>query len=113
MGRLPERDADGDGIAETRSVFLKDLNSPFGMALIGNDLYVAATDALLRFFDIEAASTLQAPLAPATVAPAAIARPWTSVRREIIDSGSRCTSRVITSSQCMRRPVDPVRRPSS
>jgi glucose/arabinose dehydrogenase len=43
------RDADGDGAAETRSVFLEGLNSPFGMALVGNDLYVANTDALLRF----------------------------------------------------------------
>ena len=43
------RDADGDGIAETRSVFLEKLNSPFGMALVGRDLYVADTDAVLRF----------------------------------------------------------------
>ena len=43
------RDSDGDGTAETRSVFLQGLNSPFGMALIGHDLYVANTDALLRF----------------------------------------------------------------
>ena len=43
------RDADGDGIAETRSVFLQGLSSPFGMALIGNDLYVANTDAVVRF----------------------------------------------------------------
>ena len=43
------RDADGDGVAETRTVFLKDLNSPFGMALIGDDLYVANTDAVVRF----------------------------------------------------------------
>ncbi len=43
------RDADGDGIAETRSVFLQGLNSPFGMALVGHDLYVANTDALMRF----------------------------------------------------------------
>jgi len=48
--------------------------------------------------------------APTIVAPAAIARPWTSVRREMIDSGSRCTSRVIISSQYERRPVDPARR---
>ena len=40
------RDADGDGIAETRSVFLKGLNSPFGMALVGHDFYVANTDAV-------------------------------------------------------------------
>ena len=43
------RDADGDGVAETRSVFLKDLNSPFGMALVGQYLYVANTDAVMRF----------------------------------------------------------------
>ena len=44
------RDADGDGVAEVRSVFLEGLNSPFGMALIGRDFYVADTDALMRFF---------------------------------------------------------------
>ena len=43
------RDADGDGVAETRSVFLEGLNSPFGMALVGEDLYVANTDAVMRF----------------------------------------------------------------
>src|SRR5688500_3043397 len=43
------RDADGDGVAETRSIFLHGLNSPFGMALVGNDLYVADTDAVVRF----------------------------------------------------------------
>jgi glucose/arabinose dehydrogenase len=43
------RDADGDGVAETRSVFLEGLNSPFGMALVGEDLYVANTDAVVRF----------------------------------------------------------------
>ena len=43
------RDTDGDGVAETRTVFLKGLNSPFGMALIGNDFYVANTDAVMRF----------------------------------------------------------------
>ena len=43
------RDADGDGIAETRSVFLEGLNSPFGMALVGNDFYVADSDAIVKF----------------------------------------------------------------
>ncbi|AMQ81942.1 MULTISPECIES: sorbosone dehydrogenase family protein [Pseudomonas] len=43
------RDADHDGMAETRTVFLQNLNSPFGMTLVGNDLYVADTDRLLRF----------------------------------------------------------------
>jgi glucose/arabinose dehydrogenase len=43
------RDADGDGKAETRSVFLENLNSPFGMALVGNDFYVANSDAIMKF----------------------------------------------------------------
>src|SRR4051812_14024996 len=43
------RDADGDGLAETRSVFISGLNSPFGMALVGDDFYVADTDAILKF----------------------------------------------------------------
>ena len=43
------RDTDGDGVADLRSVLLEGLNSPFGMALVGNDLYVANSDAVLRF----------------------------------------------------------------
>ena len=43
------RDADGDGVAEMRTTFLQNLNSPFGMALVGNNLYVADTDKILRF----------------------------------------------------------------
>jgi glucose/arabinose dehydrogenase len=42
------RDADGDGRAEVRSVFLQNLNSPFGMALVGNELFIANTDALVK-----------------------------------------------------------------
>ncbi len=43
------RDADGDGIAETRAVLLDSLHSPFGMALVGRTLYVANSDAVVRF----------------------------------------------------------------
>jgi len=43
------RDADNDGVAEERSVFLSGLNSPFGMALVGNTFYVANTDAVVKF----------------------------------------------------------------
>jgi glucose/arabinose dehydrogenase len=43
------RDADGNGSPETRSALLSNLNSPFGMALVGDYLYVANADALLRF----------------------------------------------------------------
>jgi glucose/arabinose dehydrogenase len=43
------RDTHGSGVADTRSVFLEGLHSPFGMTLIGDQLYVADTDAVLRF----------------------------------------------------------------
>jgi glucose/arabinose dehydrogenase len=43
------RDADGDGIAEMQTPFLQGLNSPFGMALVGDQFYVANADALMRF----------------------------------------------------------------
>lgn len=43
------RDADGDGVAEARSALLEGLNSPLGMALVGDHLYVGNTDALVRF----------------------------------------------------------------
>ena len=41
------RDADGDGVAEFRSTLLSGLRSPFGMALVGNELFVANTDSLI------------------------------------------------------------------
>ena len=43
------RDADGDGVAEIREPFLENLSSPFGMALVGSELYVANAEALVRF----------------------------------------------------------------
>jgi len=43
------RDVDGDGVAEVRSAFLENLFSPFGMALVGDQLYVANADAVVRF----------------------------------------------------------------
>ncbi len=55
------RDADGDGKPETRSVFLSGLNSPFGMALIGNDFYVGNTDAVMRFPYEDGATEITAP----------------------------------------------------
>lgn len=43
------RDIDGDGVADMRSILLEGLNSPFGMVLVGNNLYVANSDAVLKF----------------------------------------------------------------
>lgn len=42
------RDADGDGVAETKSVFLSGLTSPFGMTLVGNELFIANADAIVK-----------------------------------------------------------------
>jgi glucose/arabinose dehydrogenase len=54
MGDSPNRitllrDADGDGVAETKNTFLEGLNQPFGMALLGDTLYVGATDGVVAF----------------------------------------------------------------
>ena len=43
------RDTNGDGVPDLRSVFLDHLNSPFGVALVGHQLYVANTDGIVRF----------------------------------------------------------------
>ena len=42
------RGVDANGVAQTRTVFMQGLNSPFGMALVGNQLYIANADALVR-----------------------------------------------------------------
>ena len=54
------RDTNGDGVADVRSVFLQNLHSPFGMALVGNDFYVANTDGVLRFPYTEGQTTVTA-----------------------------------------------------
>jgi glucose/arabinose dehydrogenase len=54
------RDADGDGVAETRSIFVDKLHSPIGMALVGSDFFVANTDAILRFPYKEGATKIDA-----------------------------------------------------
>ena len=55
------RDVDGDGTADTRSVFLANLRSPFGMTLVGSDLYVANTDGIVRFPYARGATSIVAP----------------------------------------------------
>ena len=52
------RDADDHGVAVIRTTFLEGLNSPFGMTLIGDQLYVADTDAVLRFDYLEGETRL-------------------------------------------------------
>jgi glucose/arabinose dehydrogenase len=72
------RDADGDGVAEARSTFISGLHSPFGMALIGDALYVANTDAVLRFRYRAGDSHIDAPGVTLVPLPAgAINHHWT------------------------------------
>jgi glucose/arabinose dehydrogenase len=55
------RDLDRDGVADLRTFFLEGLNSPFGMTLIGDQLYVANTDALVRFTYPAGATSITTP----------------------------------------------------
>jgi glucose/arabinose dehydrogenase len=55
------RDTNGDGVPETRTVFLNHLNSPFGVALVGHDLYVANTDAIVRYPYQDGETSITAP----------------------------------------------------
>ncbi|MDO8449119.1 MAG: sorbosone dehydrogenase family protein [Rhodoferax sp.] len=55
------RDTNGDGVADLHSVLLEGLNSPFGMALVGNALYVANADAVLRFAYADGDTRITAP----------------------------------------------------
>jgi glucose/arabinose dehydrogenase len=67
------RDADGDGVAEHKSVFVDGLHSPFGMALVGETLYVANSDAVVRLryragaLKAEGAAELVTPLPAGTL----------------------------------------------
>ena len=71
------RDVDGDGVAETRSVFLKGLHSPFGMALVGDTLYVANADAIVRFPYKEGATAITEAGQRLAPLPAGLNHHWT------------------------------------
>jgi glucose/arabinose dehydrogenase len=55
------RDSNGDGVADVRSVLLENLNAPFGMALVGDKLYVANSDAIMMFPYIKGDLKISAP----------------------------------------------------
>lgn len=55
------RDTDGDGVADVRTVFLSKLYSPFGMALIGNDFFVANSDGIVRYPYTSGSTVINAP----------------------------------------------------
>ena len=55
------RDTDGNGAPEQRTVFLKGLNSPLGVALVGETLYVANTDSVMAFPYTPGATAISGP----------------------------------------------------
>ncbi|MDP2019110.1 MAG: sorbosone dehydrogenase family protein [Hydrogenophaga sp.] len=71
------RDANGDGVAETRSVLLRDLRSPFGMALIGERLYVANADAVVSYPYKTGDTVITAPATELVQLPAGVNHHWT------------------------------------
>ncbi|WOB24500.1 MULTISPECIES: sorbosone dehydrogenase family protein [Xanthomonas] len=71
------RDADGDGTYELKTVFADKLNAPYGLALIGNTLYVANQDALVRFDYREGQTKASGAPSKLSDLPSAINHHWT------------------------------------
>ena len=71
------RDADGDGVYEGRTVFAENLNAPYGLALVGNNLYVANQDALVRFDYRPGQTRAAGPPVKITELPSDINHHWT------------------------------------
>jgi glucose/arabinose dehydrogenase len=71
------RDADGDGVAEVRVPYITGLTSPFGIALVGDTLYVADADALLAFPYDPGATSIGAAPRTVTALPAQRNHHWT------------------------------------
>ncbi len=71
------RDADGDGVAELRTVLLQGLRSPFGMALVGDTLYVANADAVVKYPFTPGQTTITAPGTQLVALPSKINHHWT------------------------------------
>ena len=70
------RDENGDGNYE-QSVFAEDLNAPYGLALVDNNLYVANQDAVVRFDYEEGQTEASGPPEELTKLPAEINHHWT------------------------------------
>jgi len=71
------RDANNDGVAETRNVFIQGLNSPFGVVLVGNELFIANADALVKVPYVEGQTSATAAPVRVTDLPAGINHHWT------------------------------------
>lgn len=72
------RDTNGDGVADMQTILLEGLNSPFGMDLVGNDLYIANSNAVLRFTYHTGDTSITTPGVQVTALPAGpINHHWT------------------------------------
>ena len=71
------RDADGDGRPELRTTFIDKLDAPYGMALVGNELFVAEQGALKRFAYVPGATSITTSAAVVTRLPSRINHHWT------------------------------------
>ncbi|MES2530304.1 MAG: sorbosone dehydrogenase family protein [Pseudomonadota bacterium] len=78
------RDVDGDGTAETRTVFLKGLMSPYGMTLVGGELFIANADAIVKVPYQDGQTEISAAPVKVTDLPAGINHHWT---KNIIANG--------------------------
>jgi glucose/arabinose dehydrogenase len=104
------RDSDRDGVPELRTTFIANLHSPFGMVLVGDDFYVANTDALLRFDYARDATALASAGTPVAELPAgSINYHWT---KNVIASrdGSRLYVTVGSNSNVGERGLEQERR---
>lgn len=71
------RDANNDGRPEVRTVFIDNLNAPYGLAFVDGALYVANQDAVLRFVYQPGQTRITAPGQEVTKLPSAINHHWT------------------------------------
>jgi glucose/arabinose dehydrogenase len=71
------RDKDGDGVYEEQTVFAENLNAPYGLTLVGNQLYVANQDALVRFEYQQGQTRASGPPVKVTDLPSLMNHHWT------------------------------------
>ena len=99
------RDSDGDGRTDLQTVFIEDLDAPYGLALIGSDLYVANQGDLLRFSYSEGATSIGGAGEEVTKLPAVINHHWTKAMTASAD-GSRLYVGIGSNSNVGERGMD-------
>lgn len=82
------RDGDGDGTFDEQTVFAEDLNAPYGLTLVDDDLYVANQDALVRFDYEEGQTEASGPPEVVTPLPSEINHHWTKALTASADGDS-------------------------